>query len=140
MSSRNTALVNAESNIILARSPCGTERTHCRMGTRGITRSISWAAKSLMRRPIQLRESSTPTRKRDRAAPPAVPNSGQNQAVRKDPAAQEGLHLGHDERGQHGRPGNRFQLAYAVFQCACSVEYTVCRVPVSPSPPLSKYV
>ena len=55
-------------------------------------------------------ETTPPTRKRDRAAPAAVSTFGQDQPLRKDPAAQEGLHLGHDERGQHRRLGHRLQL------------------------------
>jgi hypothetical protein len=69
--------------------------------SRKVAHAASYAART---------EAPTATRKRDRAAPPAVPAFGQDQPLRKDPAAQEGLHLGHDERGEHRRLGHRLQL------------------------------
>lgn len=54
ISSRSTADVRAGSNIIRARRAFGTVSTHCRTGTEGTTLSTRFAAKSAMRRPMQL--------------------------------------------------------------------------------------
>jgi hypothetical protein len=54
MNCRSTMVVNAGSKAICARRECGKVNTHWRTGTRGITRVVNLAAKSDMRRPMQL--------------------------------------------------------------------------------------
>jgi hypothetical protein len=49
------------------------------------------------------------TRKRDGAAPAAVAAPCQDEAMRQDPAAEEGLDLGRDEGGKR-RLGGRLQV------------------------------
>ncbi len=68
---------------------------------REVAHAASYAART---------ETTTAARERDGAAPPAVATLGQDQTLRKNPAAQEGLHFGHDERGEHRRLGHRLQL------------------------------
>jgi hypothetical protein len=55
-------------------------------------------------------ESAAATRKCYRAAPTAVTTLCQDESMGQDSAAQERLHLGHDEGGQRGRFGHGIEL------------------------------
>jgi hypothetical protein len=102
MSSRNTALVSVRSNIIFARNLWGTVRDH---SIHKVSREVANAASDAART-----ETTTSTGEGDRAAPPAVPTFGQDQPLRQDPAAHEGLDLGRDERGQRRGLGRCLEI------------------------------